>query len=149
MSSDDAAAASDRGRSGSAAVHVRDLHKSYGDLEVLRGIDLIAEPGEKVAIVGGTGSGKTTLLNLALRLFDVTSGSVLVNGVDVREQDEWDAGHAPDAVHIPMGELPERLGELPEGDVHVVCRSRRRPRGEGSKRFTIAPLSHSMRPLKW
>jgi len=43
--------------------------------------------------------------------------------VDVREQDEWDAGHAPDAVHIPMGELPDRLGELPEGDVHVVCRS--------------------------
>ena len=39
-SSDDAAAASDRGHSGSAAVHVRDLHKSYGDLEVLRGIDL-------------------------------------------------------------------------------------------------------------
>jgi rhodanese-related sulfurtransferase len=51
---------------------------------------------------------------------DVPADAVLV---DVREQDEWDAGHAPDAVHIPMGELPERLGELPEGDVHVVCRS--------------------------
>jgi len=51
---------------------------------------------------------------------DVPADAVLV---DVREQDEWDAGHAPDAVHIPMGELPDRLGELPEGDVHVVCRS--------------------------
>lgn len=45
--------------------------------------------------------------------------------VDVREQDEWDAGHAPNAVHIPLGELPSRLGELPE-DAHtvpIVCRS--------------------------
>ena len=51
---------------------------------------------------------------------DVPADAVLV---DVREQDEWNAGHAPDAVHIPMGELPDRLGELPEGDVHGVCRS--------------------------
>ncbi|MBC9957927.1 rhodanese-like domain-containing protein [Yimella sp. cx-51] len=44
--------------------------------------------------------------------------------VDVREQDEWDAGHAPGAVHIPLGELPERLGELPDGDpLPVICRS--------------------------
>ncbi|CRK60809.1 Rhodanese-related sulfurtransferase [Alloactinosynnema sp. L-07] len=44
--------------------------------------------------------------------------------LDVREQDEWDAGHAPTAVHIPMGELAGRLGELPESDaVYVICRS--------------------------
>ncbi|WP_436493076.1 rhodanese-like domain-containing protein [Actinokineospora sp. HUAS TT18] len=44
--------------------------------------------------------------------------------LDVREQDEWDAGHAPDAVHIPMGELAARLGELPESEaVYVICRS--------------------------
>ena len=45
--------------------------------------------------------------------------------VDVREADEWAAGHAPGAVHIPLGELPSRLGELPETDdvVAVVCRS--------------------------
>ena len=43
--------------------------------------------------------------------------------VDVREDDEWAAGHAPGAVHIPLGDLPARLGELPEGEVHVVCRS--------------------------
>jgi rhodanese-related sulfurtransferase len=51
----------------------------------------------------------------------VPPGTVLL---DVREQDEWDAGHAPQAVHIPLGDLPERVGELPEGDrVVVVCRS--------------------------
>lgn len=44
--------------------------------------------------------------------------------LDVREQDEWDAGHAPGATHIPLGELTERLGELPaDGTVYVVCRS--------------------------
>ncbi|OLB80097.1 MAG: sulfurtransferase [Actinobacteria bacterium 13_2_20CM_2_71_6] len=44
--------------------------------------------------------------------------------VDVREDDEWQAGHAPGAVHLPMMELPGRLGEIPEqGDVLVVCRS--------------------------
>jgi rhodanese-related sulfurtransferase len=44
--------------------------------------------------------------------------------LDVRESDEWDAGHAPDAVHIPMSELAGRLGELPEdNEVYVVCRS--------------------------
>ena len=44
--------------------------------------------------------------------------------LDVREQDEWDAGHAPSAIHIPLAELPSRLDELPESDdaVPVVCR---------------------------
>ncbi|YAL83393.1 rhodanese-like domain-containing protein [Dermacoccaceae bacterium W4C1] len=45
--------------------------------------------------------------------------------LDVREQDEWDAGHAPGAVHIPLAELPARIGELPETDkeLPVICRS--------------------------
>jgi rhodanese-related sulfurtransferase len=44
--------------------------------------------------------------------------------LDVREQDEWDAGHAPRAQHIPMSELAGRLGELPaESEVLVICRS--------------------------
>jgi rhodanese-related sulfurtransferase len=44
--------------------------------------------------------------------------------VDVREDDEWQAGHAPDAVHLPMMQVPERLAEIPaEGNVVIVCRS--------------------------
>ncbi|SEG43195.1 Rhodanese-related sulfurtransferase [Actinacidiphila yanglinensis] len=43
--------------------------------------------------------------------------------LDVREGDEWAAGHAEGALHIPMGEVVARIGELPEGGtVHVVCR---------------------------
>jgi rhodanese-related sulfurtransferase len=43
--------------------------------------------------------------------------------LDVREDDEWEAGHAPGAVHLPMGQVPQRLGDLPEGRLFVVCRS--------------------------
>jgi len=52
---------------------------------VLRGVSFIAAPGETTAIIGSTGSGKTTLLQTIPRLYDVTEGAVLVDGVDVRE----------------------------------------------------------------
>ncbi|MGX5696790.1 ABC transporter ATP-binding protein [Agromyces soli] len=54
---------------------------------VLSGVTAKAERGETLAIVGSTGAGKTTLVSLLPRLFDVTEGAVLVNGVDVREAD--------------------------------------------------------------
>lgn len=56
-----------------------------GEDPLLTGLDLEVNPGERMALVGLTGSGKSTLINLAARLYDVTSGSVLVDGVDVRE----------------------------------------------------------------
>jgi rhodanese-related sulfurtransferase len=44
--------------------------------------------------------------------------------LDVREDDEWAAGHAPDAVHIPVGALSERAGEIPQDrEIYVICRS--------------------------
>lgn len=70
-----------------ASVELRGVSFSYpgaaGD-PVLRGIDLRVEPGEHVALVGGTGSGKTTLLSLLPRFHDATAGLVLVGGLDVR-----------------------------------------------------------------
>ena len=57
------------------------------DAPVLRDISFTARPGTTTAIVGSTGAGKTTLLGLVPRLFDVTSGAVLVDGVDVRDLD--------------------------------------------------------------
>lgn len=55
------------------------------DEPVLRNVDLVAEPGETIAIVGPTGAGKTTLVNLLPRFYDVTSGTVTIDGVDVRD----------------------------------------------------------------
>jgi ATP-binding cassette subfamily B protein len=75
------------------AVHghleLRDVEFRYPGAQepVLCNISLAARPGEITAIIGGTGSGKTTLLNLIPRLMDATGGSVLVDGVNVRDLD--------------------------------------------------------------
>lgn len=58
---------------------------SYGDEPVLKNISFKARPGETVAIVGQTGSGKSTLTKLVNRTYDVTSGSILIDGVDLRD----------------------------------------------------------------
>ncbi|HEU0183653.1 MAG TPA: ABC transporter ATP-binding protein, partial [Agromyces mariniharenae] len=65
-------------------VHFRyqDSPERFGDL--LDGVDLVLQPGETMALVGLTGSGKTTMTALTTRLYDVTSGSVTLDGVDVR-----------------------------------------------------------------
>jgi len=52
---------------------------------VLRDINLVAEPGQTIAIVGPTGAGKTTIVNLIPRFYDVTAGAVLIDGIDVRD----------------------------------------------------------------
>jgi ATP-binding cassette subfamily B protein len=58
-----------------------------GSEPVLRDISFIAEPGQTVAVLGATGSGKTTLVNLIPRFYDVSSGAVTIDGVDVRDLD--------------------------------------------------------------
>jgi ATP-binding cassette, subfamily B, multidrug efflux pump len=68
---------------------------------VLRDISLTCGPGEVTAVIGGTGSGKTTLIGLIPRLFDVTGGAVLVDGVDVRELD-------PAVLSDTIGLVPQR-----------------------------------------
>ncbi len=52
---------------------------------VLDGVSFVAEPGQRIALLGATGSGKSTLVNLIPRFYDVTGGRILVDGVDVRE----------------------------------------------------------------
>jgi ATP-binding cassette, subfamily B, multidrug efflux pump len=64
----------------------QDVRAGYdADVPVLRGINLEAQPGETIAIVGPTGAGKTTLVNLLPRFYDVTGGCVTLDGIDVRE----------------------------------------------------------------
>ena len=68
-------------------VEFKDVSFSYreGGEPVLSHISLTAEPGETIGILGATGSGKTSLVQLIPRLYDVTEGSVRVDGIDVRE----------------------------------------------------------------
>ena len=64
-------------------IKAHDIHKSFGSLEVLKGISLCVERGEVVSIVGQSGAGKTTLLQILGTLSAMDSGSLLINGVDV------------------------------------------------------------------
>ncbi|WP_423447954.1 amino acid ABC transporter ATP-binding protein [Kocuria sp. KSNUG] len=68
-------------------MRVRELHKSYGELEVLRGIDLDVETGEVVCLIGPSGSGKSTLLRCLNLLETPQSGSITVDGFDVMDPD--------------------------------------------------------------
>ncbi|MFB7288047.1 ABC transporter ATP-binding protein [Actinacidiphila glaucinigra] len=74
-------------RRGELELRAADFAYPGAEAEVLRGVDLIARPGETTAVIGSTGSGKTTLLGLVPRLFDATGGRVLIDGTDVRELD--------------------------------------------------------------
>ncbi len=64
-------------------IEARDIHKSYGTLEVLKGISLDVARGEVVAIVGASGAGKTTLLQILGTLSAADSGTLLIDGIDV------------------------------------------------------------------
>jgi ATP-binding cassette subfamily B protein len=68
------------------AIEFKDVTFNYGDGEpALQGISFQVQPGQTVAIVGQTGTGKTSLVKLVNRIYDVTAGQVLVDGVDVRD----------------------------------------------------------------
>jgi ATP-binding cassette subfamily B multidrug efflux pump len=71
------------------------------DVPVVRDVSFEAHPGQTVAIIGSTGAGKSTMVNLVPRLFDVTGGRVLVDGVDVRRLD-------PDLLWSAIGLVPQR-----------------------------------------
>lgn len=61
-------------------VKYEDVHKSFGEVEVLKGIDLEIAPGEKVAVIGPSGSGKTTIIRMLMTLEQPTEGRIIVDG---------------------------------------------------------------------
>jgi ATP-binding cassette, subfamily B, multidrug efflux pump len=94
---------------------VRNVAYAYPGAQepVLRGVDLVARPGETTAIVGSTGSGKTTLINLVARLLDVDRGSVSIDGVDVRDMDRRTlaaaVGLVPQRAYLFSGTIASNL----------------------------------------
>jgi len=81
--------------------HEIDFRYSGAAHPVLSGVSFSAEPGKTTAIIGSTGAGKTTLLNLIPRLFDVTEGTITVDGVDVRD-------YEPEALWSRIGLVPQK-----------------------------------------
>jgi ATP-binding cassette subfamily B multidrug efflux pump len=84
-------------------VELRGATFSYpgADQPVLHEVSFTVRPGTTTAIIGSTGAGKTTLINLLPRLFDVTGGAALIDGVDVREVD-------PESLWARIGLIPQR-----------------------------------------
>ncbi len=83
------------------AVSFKDIGFSYdGKKEVIRNISFDAEPGQKVALVGETGGGKSTILKLLFRLYDVTHGSITIDGQDIRT--------------VTLASLRESIGVVPQ-----------------------------------
>ena len=69
------------------AIDVRKLHKSFGELEVLKGIDFTVETGEVVCVLGPSGSGKSTLLRCLNRLEEPNGGQIVIDGEDITDID--------------------------------------------------------------
>lgn len=72
---------------GNHAIDVQDLHKYFGDNEVLKGIDFTVDAGEVVCVIGPSGSGKSTLLRCVNRLEEPTSGTIFVSGEEITHRD--------------------------------------------------------------
>jgi ATP-binding cassette, subfamily B, bacterial len=75
---------------------LQDAGFRYGNRAVIRGLNLDIRPGEMIGLVGQSGSGKSTLVNLICRFYDLTEGSIQVDGVDIR--------------HLPLGEYRRHIG---------------------------------------
>jgi ATP-binding cassette subfamily B protein len=108
------------------------VHFSYtaGGSEALAGVNLVVAPGETVALVGETGAGKSTLVKLVARFYDVTAGSVLVDGVDVRDYDLASYRHrlgvVPQEAHLFAGTIRDAIayGRPDASDAEVEAAAR-------------------------
>ena len=81
-------------------IEIRDLHKSYGELEVLKGIDLTAPRGQVISLIGSSGSGKSTLLRCCNLLEDSQRGEIRFEGEAVRWRGEGHRRHPADRAQV-------------------------------------------------
>ena len=83
MKQDNTEKAADAGNSGKVMIEVQDLHKSFGEHEVLKGISVTIREGEVIAVIGPSGCGKSTFLRSINLLETPTSGTILFEGTDI------------------------------------------------------------------
>jgi len=94
------------------AIDIRDLHKSFGRLEVLKGIDFEVAEREVVCVIGPSGSGKSTLLRCVNRLEEPTSGTILIEGEDITDPDA-----DVDRLRTRIGMVFQQFNLFPHRDV--------------------------------
>ncbi len=94
---------------GGFAVELRDVRKSFGKTEIIRGANLQVRPGERVAIIGPNGAGKSTLFNLISGRFGPTSGEILLNGERVDRSTPYEVNRRGLARSFQVSNLFTRL----------------------------------------
>ena len=114
-------------------IEVKNIHKSFGTLEVLKGVDLTVEKGEIVSIIGKSGAGKTTLLQIIGTLDNPDTGHVLIDSVDVfalREKELADFRNRhigfifqfhqllPEFTTLENVMMPAMIARMPEKEAH-------------------------------
>ena len=114
-------------------IEVKNIHKSFGTLEVLKGVDLTVEKGEIVSIIGKSGAGKTTLLQIIGTLDNPDTGHVLIDGLDVfalREKELADVRNRhigfifqfhqllPEFTTLENVMMPAMIARVPEKEAH-------------------------------
>lgn len=114
-------------------IEVKNIHKSFGTLEVLKGVDLTVEKGEIVSIIGKSGAGKTTLLQIIGTLDKPDTGHVLIDGVDVfalkeKELADFRNRHIgfifqfhqllPEFTTLENVMMPAMIARMPEKEAH-------------------------------
>jgi ATP-binding cassette subfamily B protein len=111
------------------AVEFRHVSLSYGDREMLHDLSFAIPAGGFLAIVGPTGAGKSSIVNLLPRVLDVSSGQVLVDGVDVRE--------------IPLDALRHAIGYVPQ-ETFLFSMTLRENIGFGVEHLSFEELAHAL-----
>ncbi|WP_168581874.1 amino acid ABC transporter ATP-binding protein [Gephyromycinifex aptenodytis] len=124
---------------GDEVVVIKDLHKSFGDVEVLKGIDLAIRKGEVVCVIGPSGSGKSTLLRCVNLLESPTSGTIYLDGEDITHPD-----HDIDAVRTRLGMVFQQFNLFPHLSVLGNCTLAQTSVLGRSKAEAVAKAQHNL-----
>ena len=109
-----------------AILEIKNLHKSFGKTEVLKGVDLSLEKGEVLAIIGSSGGGKTTLCNLLPRFYQIDGGKITIDGIDIYQMSLQDLrrniGIVQQDVFLYGGTVRENIayGKLDATDDEII-----------------------------
>jgi polar amino acid transport system ATP-binding protein len=119
-------------------IELKNVHKSFDDLEVLKGVDLVVEKGEVVIIIGASGSGKSTMLRVINNLEPIQGGEVWVNGIPVHDPKR------ADEVHQYVGMVFQQFNLFPHltalANVTLALRKVKKIDAQEARRMGIAAL---------
>jgi polar amino acid transport system ATP-binding protein len=119
-------------------IELRNVHKSFDDLEVLKGVDLSVEKGEVVIIIGASGSGKSTMLRVINNLEPIQAGEVWVNGIPVHDP------RRADEVHQHVGMVFQQFNLFPHltalANVTLALQKVKKIDQQESRRLGVAAL---------